>query len=490
MKEVTTQIRLLTSLIGSLEKSFCGSLLAIVWRILASVRSFWRNEVTPQSFECLERRLEQLCRELARLILEHTVNRVESCQRPQPVTWEHRTFRPNRRTWRSIETRLGTIRYRRWIFTAELSFFVRGIAPLDLRLGLVAERVSPGLAHKLGRLAAELPQQPALQQVREQFNVRLSVTAYRRIVEHLSVEVGCRHDEQAVEQLFRWIEEADNSTGKHDVLLLVGRDGVHVPMRGCWKEASCATLAVYDRSRRRLGTVYLGQMPQKNQETMTERLTAVIEGTLNKSQPLKLGLRYVTDAGSVPQSYFRKVLSKMKHPQTGQPLDWSWGVDFYHACEYLSSLSDALFGVGTEKAQKWFKEQRHTLRHDSRGVQRVVRRAAQQRRRHGLQGSEADYKTAVGYLARYRHFMDYAARCKAGDPIGSGVTEAGCKVIFTQRMKQSGMRWSHHGGQQIVDLRTACRSGLWEAIWSKWHGCVSDLPTINPAIPKIKLVAA
>jgi hypothetical protein len=35
---------------------------------------------------------------------------------------------------------------------------------------------------------------------------------------------------------------------------------------------------------------------------------------------------------------------------------------------------------------------------------------------------------------------------------------SGCKAIFNQRMKQSGMRWSKGGGQSIVDLRTACRS--------------------------------
>ena len=64
--------------------------------------------------------------------------------------------------------------------------------------------------------------------------------------------------------------------------------------------------------------------------------------------------------------------------------------------------------------------------------------------------------------------MDYAARREAGDPIGSGVTEAGCKVIFNQRMKQSGMRWKRRSGQWIVDLSTACRSGLWDTIWK--HG--------------------
>lgn len=457
---------------------------------MVALQVFSRNEVTPRSFERLECRLARLGRELARLLLQQTVNRVESPERPGPMVWEHRKFRPNRRTFRTMETGLGTIQYQRWFFQAEFSFFVKGIAPLDQRLGLVGDRVSPGVAHKLGRLAADLPQQPALEQLREQFNVSLSVDAYRRVVEHLSDEVRFLHDDAAIEQLLQWIEQATKTAGNHDILLLVGRDGVHVPMRHCWKEAACATISIYDRNRKRLGTVYLGQMPQKNQVSMTGRLTGVIEGTLKGAPSQTLRLRYVTDAGGLPRSYFRKVLSKMKHPVTGDRLKWSWGVDYYHACQYVSQLSDALFGAGTQESQAWFKVQRHTLGHDKHGAKKIITRAAQQKRRHGLQGSHADYDGAKGYLVRYRPYMDYARRRLEGDPIGSGVTEAGCKVIFNQRFKQSGMRWSKQGGQTIVDLRTACRSGLWQRIWTRWLASHTLLPEIKQVIPFPNLAAA
>ena len=73
-----------------------------------------------------------------------------------------------------METRLGTIRYLRWVFQYELPW-VPSVTPLNCRLGLIGERVSPGVAHKLGRLAADLP--PTLQQLREQFGITLSVEA-------------------------------------------------------------------------------------------------------------------------------------------------------------------------------------------------------------------------------------------------------------------------------------------------------------------------
>lgn len=477
MNKINLRFSSLKALLSSTDRSLLAALLVVIWRIVASLRCFSNRELTPSSFQQLELRLERLGRDLVRLLLEHALDRIESADRPNSVRFEHRDFHAHRCVSRTIETRLGTVCFRRWVMQNEYCF-VKDIVPVDLRLGLIGDRVSPALAHKLGRLAADLPQQMAIEQLAEQFNVRLSVEAYRGTVERLSYEVRYLHDDVAIEQLTQWIEKAANSKGKHEVLLMVGRDGVHVPMRPLWKEAGCATLAVYDRNRKRLGTIYLGEMPQKNQVVLTKRLTTVIQGTLRASKEKALKLRYVTDAGSLPRSYFRKILSKMKHPVTGESLRWSWGVDFYHACEYLSKLSESLFGFGTPENQTWFKVQRHALRHDKKGIQRVLSRAAQQKRRHGLKGSEENYRNATGYLSRYRSHMDYAERRSSGDPIGSGITEAGCKVIFNQRLKQSGMRWSKTGGQWIVDLRTACRSGLWEQIWNRVvqpHAQISEI---------------
>jgi len=53
-------------------------------------------------------------------------------------------------------------------------------------------------------------------------------------------------------------------------------------------------------------------------------------------------------------------------------------------------------------------------------------------------------------------------------PIGSGVTEAACKIVFTQRRKRSGMAWTRAGGQVILDLRVIWLSGVWEAVHQRY----------------------
>jgi hypothetical protein len=434
--------------------------------------------------DCFERRLESVLREIGRTILQATLRKIETDDPehvPARIEWRGDSYRRNRMTNKTLDTRFGQITLRRWFFQ-NVQSGEPGLAPLDLRLGLFGGRMTPALSEVVGRLAADLPQQSVLDVLRERFAVTPGVATLRKVVHDLAGQVRSHHDEAAIGRLSQLLEKARHSQGKYEPLLQVGRDGVFVQTRPCWEEASCGTLAVYDRSRRRLGTVYLGQMPESGQPTMTARMTTVITGTLTNLGQWVPVLRYVTDAGCHPQAYFRQVLEAMKHPTSGAPLSWSWGVDFYHACEYVSKLAAALFGAG-EAASAWSAKQRQTLRTKTGGVARVVASAAQQKRRQGLKGTQKDYDSAIHYLKTYRPYMDFAERRRAGQPIGSGITEAGCKVIFNQRLKQSGMRWHRATGQHIVDLRTAVRGGLWLPIWQRLLSPANDLPPITRPRP-------
>ncbi len=61
--------------------------------------------------------------------------------------------------------------------------------------------------------------------------------------------------------------------------------------------------------------------------------------------------------------------------------------------------------------------------------------------------------------------MRYADFRKEGLFVGSGVVEAGCKIIVGQRLKQSGMRWTVAGANDIIALRCHQLSGRWEEFW-------------------------
>ena len=76
-------------------------------------------------------------------------------------------------------------------------------------------------------------------------------------------------------------------------------------------------------------------------------------------------------------------------------------------------------------------------------------------------------REVLGYFRRHRRRMDYAAAAERNLPIGSGVVEATCKTLATQRLKRSGMRWRHAGGQAILTLRGLVQSTRFEHAWHR-----------------------
>src|SRR5260370_24304455 len=64
-------------------------------------------------------------------------------------------------------------------------------------------------------------------------------------------------------------------------------------------------------------------------------------------------------------------------------------------------------------------------------------------------------------------YLKYGECRRWGVPLGSGVTEAGCKTVYTQRLKLSGMRWQKAGAQTILNLRVLLLSGVWDEAYER-----------------------
>ncbi len=47
------------------------------------------------------------------------------------------------------------------------------------------------------------------------------------------------------------------------------------------------------------------------------------------------------------------------------------------------------------------------------------------------------------------------------------MTEAGCKTVYTQRLKLSGMSWGKAGAQTVLGLRVVVLSGVWDAAYAR-----------------------
>ena len=87
------------------------------------------------------------------------------------------------------------------------------------------------------------------------------------------------------------------------------------------------------------------------------------------------------------------------------------------------------------------------------------------------------YQGAYNYRNTHQRWMDYCEYRRQGFPIGSGVTEAACKTVFTQRFKESGMTWKLPGGKTILVLRLAQLSGVWKTVYSAF---LQSRPVAHP----------
>ena len=130
-------------------------------------------------------------------------------------------------------------------------------------------------------------------------------------------------------------------------------------------------------------------------------------------------------------------------------------------------MSEALFGLSSPRYQRWARRMLRILKRKPRGVNRVLHSAAAfaARRTMGKSRTQKFHK-AYNYLRKRTKWMRYSEYKKRHIPLGSGITEAACKTVYTQRLKLSGMRWKRAGAQQILTLRTVLLSRTWQTAYA------------------------
>ncbi len=76
----------------------------------------------------------------------------------------------------------------------------------------------------------------------------------------------------------------------------------------------------------------------------------------------------------------------------------------------------------------------------------------------------------LAFFRKHRKRMRYRVLSDRRLAIGSGVVEAANKILVTQRMKRSGMRWRIHGGQAVLTIRALIKSGRFDRAWNALMG--------------------
>jgi len=473
MDRCTLSPRLLASPFGTDLSTLAETLLPWITELGQFLQEFVQQEVTPTGACQFEGELHDRMRRLGRTVLEWTYNHLEAddAHAPAALCWEGESYRrrgksPNR----CLDSLFGRIRLERYRYEP-LQAGERSRFPLELRLGIEAERATAALAERVGQWSAQATQEQVRAVLRRDHGVCWAVPTLRKVTQSLSAGMAEFREAAQVAKLQALLQQAEASPGTHRPTLVAGRDGIMLPLRGVseYREGATGTVSVLDRRGQRVGTVYLGRMPESGQHTLSKQMTGLIVGVLALWRGLPPRLQYVTDAGYQPVRFFKTVLKKLWDPlRPGQRLRWIGVIDYYHATTYIAKMGEVLFSSPSLR-RAWTRKMSRWLRDKRGAVNRVLHSAAAVRRKRKLTRQEQkEYRKGYDYLRKYLKFMDYAGYRRQGLAIGSGVTEAACKTVFTQRLKQSGMTWYVEGGQVIVDLRVILLSGVWAEVHSAY----------------------
>lgn len=236
----------------------------------------------------------------------------------------------------------------------------------------------------------------------------------------------------------------------------IGLDGTCMLM--CddgWREAMVGTIALFDKDGERLHTTYVSATPEYGKETFLSRLEREIVRT--KAMFPRATTVGVADGALGNWEFLNQ------HTQNQV-------LDFYHASEYLTKVADAVFKGKAKLSERaeWLESACHRLKHNHTSPGTLISEMNAFRSKHiGDEGREV-IDTAVTYFTNNKKRMVYADHVSRNLPIGSGVTEAACKVLVKQRLCGSGMRWKEIGAASVLSLRTLTYTmGRWAQFWAK-----------------------
>ena len=137
-------------------------------------------------------------------------------------------------------------------------------------------------------------------------------------------------------------------------------------------------------------------------------------------------------------------------------------LDFWHAIERLKVAADAAFGPDEKARTEWFEAKRHILRHDPKGVDKVMDALRYLLRK---ERGSAEIRKVLGYFRNNRSRMNYYHVAEEGYPTGSGEVDAADKMLVTHRLKRSGQRWGRDGGRGVLTFRALLKSDRINRAW-------------------------
>jgi hypothetical protein len=341
----------------------------------------------------------------------------------------------------------------------------QGWVPKDTDLDIVGTSLSPGVRRMVGQVGGK----EAFNEGRKDLEVLAGIEVTTKAVERVSEALGGQIEKQSQQQREQILSgKVIPFIGKvHIPILYVAIDGSGVPVVARETEGRKGKDETGQAKTReaKLGCVFTQTTVDEEGYAVRDEASTSYAGAIESAE--MFGCRIYAEAVR------RGLRLAEKVGILGDGAKWIWGiadehfpgatqiVDLYHAREHLTDLAKLVYGTKSSKYQEWRSARRDEL--DKGDVENVVAAIGR------LRPPDSAIREVVGkereYFHRNAERMRYAEFRSQGLFVGSGVVEAGCKTVFGQRLKLSGMHWTVRGANAIIALRCCQLSGRWEEFW-------------------------
>ncbi len=316
------------------------------------------------------------------------------------------------------------------------------MVPMERKCRIIGSSSTPRFAKMVSWKYGQMP----ASKVSEDLELNHSRKTSRKLIQNLGAAVG----EVAREKEFEWSYEIPDM---EEVVMhvSVSRDGTTTPiLKEGYRETMCGTISFYNSKGDRMHTIYTACAPEYGKESFD----SVMDMELQRVKAKYPRLTYIGLADGAKNNW--TYLDSRTQVQI---------LDFFHATEHLAEVSMVLQKDG-EKRRAWLDSACHDLKNKPKGAKMILRELKGHRNKLGATNLEILEKT-ITYFENNLYRTNYAKYQKQGYPIGSGVTEAACKVVAKQRLSNSGMRWTIPAAQHVLLLRgLICTEGRWQQFWT------------------------
>jgi len=395
---------------------------------------------------------------------------------------------------RKLNTLFGVVRYwRTYLRAAEQDQDRAGFYPLDVKLGLTADRLSMSLMSLMARLATKL----SYGQTQAVLRWFMRDVPSTEVIEKTVLGLGSKTE--------AWFEQAPPPEGDGDVLVVLF-DSKGVPTatdtelqrrRGKRKKRSQPQSK---RHRGRGKRSRYGSKPRRKKGDKSKNAkmaTMVVMYTLKRSGKKLLGpINPWHYASFGPKRHafeiaIREAKKRGFGPDSGKTIqvvmdgdgdldvyvneyfpDAIQTLDIYHVIEYLWKAGKCIFREGSQELKKWVERQKSRLYGGH--IKAVLRELRHRRAEVPLRGPGTKSKRerldqVIGYINKRQHKMNYAELLRKDLEIGSGAVEGAIKHIIGFRFDRGGMRWIHERAQALLQLRCIEVNDDWESFINWVH---------------------